>query len=162
MSKLTLSSLVPQSFDRQYFLVFKYVGYAGLGASLAINAYRTLKLLKLNIAVGGDSYEPLYGLSRELRIIAGKNILETLELFVLVEDDASFQIMSEEPSAFDSVLTESGAFPMLHRVSVAIWWFSESRNLDGMNVVMQSLKKDKFSRLLESKAVEFKFSTLDS
>ena len=137
----------------------KYVGLAGLGASLAINAYRTLKLLRLSIVVGGDSYEPLCGLSRELRFIAGKNILERLELFMMVEDDASFQIMSEEPSAFDSVLTESHAFPMLHRVEVAIWWYSESMDLNGMSPVMENLKKNKFSRLVESKAVEFNFNT---
>ena len=135
------------------------MGLAGLGASLAINAYRTLKLLRLSIVVGGDSYEPLCGLSRELRFIAGKNILERLELFMMVEDDASFQIMSEEPSAFDSVLTESHAFPMLHRVEVAIWWYSESMDLNGMSPVMENLKKNKFSRLVESKAVEFNFNT---
>ena len=139
--------------------MYKYVGLAGLGASLAINAYRTLKLLRLSIVVGGDSYEPLCGLSRELRFIAGKNILERLELFMMVEDDASFQIMSEEPSAFDSVLTESHAFPMLHRVEVAIWWYSESMDLNGMSPVMENLKKNKFSRLVESKAVEFNFNT---
>ena len=139
--------------------MYKYVGLAGLGASLAINAYRTLKLLRLSIVVGGDSYEPLCGLSRELRFIAGKNILERLELFMMVEDDASFQIMSEEPSAFDSVLTESHAFPMLHRVEVAIWWYSESMDLNGMSPVMVNLKKNKFSRLVESKAVEFNFNT---
>ena len=139
--------------------MYKYVGLVGLGASLAINAYRTLKLLRLSIVVGRDSYEPLCGLSRELRFIAGKNILEGLELFIMVEDDASFQIMSEEPSAFDSVLTESHAFPMLHRVEVAIWWYSESMGLDGMSPVMENLKKNKFSRLVESKAVEFNFNT---
>jgi hypothetical protein len=121
----------------------------------------TLKLLKLGITVCGDSYEPLCGLSRELRFIAGKNILEMLELFVMVEDNASFQIISEEPSAFDSVLTESGAFPMLHRVSVGIWWYSESLDLDGMNLVMENLKMDTFPRLTESKVVEFNLSTRD-
>ena len=82
-----------------------YNGLAGLGESLAINAYRTLKSLQLNIPIDEESYEPLYGLSCELRFIAGKNILETLELFMMVEDYASYQILAEEPSAFDSVLT---------------------------------------------------------
>ena len=134
------------------------MGLTGLGTALAINAYRTLKSLQLRIAitVDGDSYEPLCGLSRELRLIAGKNMLETLELFATVED-ASFQFISEEPSAFDSVLTESGAFPMLHQVSVGIWWYSESMEPEDRIVIMESLKKDKFPRLMESKAVEFIF-----
>jgi hypothetical protein len=93
------------------------VGLAGLGASLAINAYRTLKSLELSITVRvGDDYDPLCGLSRELRFIAGNNILEELELDVVVQADASCRTDSEDWSAFDSVLTESGAFPMLHRV----------------------------------------------
>ena len=144
--------------------MYKYVGLAGLGESLTINAYRTLKLLKLSIPVGRDSHEPLCGLSCELRFIARKNILESLELFMMAEDDASFQILAEEPSAFDSVLTESGAFPVLHRVSVAIWWYSDSRAMDrdGMKVSMESLRKDKFPRLIESKAVKFNFSTRDA
>ena len=136
----------------------KHVGLAGLGASLAINAYRTLKLLKLDFAVGGDSYDPLCSLSCELRFIAGRNILEMLELSVLVEDDASFQVMADNPSAFDSVLTESGAFPMLHRVSVEIWWYPKCMDLDSRTVAMGGLREDKFPRLVESKAVEFNFS----
>ena len=136
------------------------LGLAGLGACLAINAYQTLKSLYFNITVEEDDFDPLCDLSRELRFIAGKNILEMLELKLFVrleiediEDDASFQTVSEECSAFDSMLTESGAFPMLHQVSVAIWWeFNE------MNLVMESLKKDRFPRLVESKAVEFNFS----
>ena len=135
---------------------------AGLGASLAINAYRTLKLLKLSITVGEDTYGPLCGLSRELSFIVGKNFLELLELFVMVLDDASFQNMSEEPSAFDSVLTESGAFPTLHGVSVTIWWYPDFMDLDGMKRVMESFKKDKFPRLIESKAVEFNFNTREA
>ena len=65
------------------------VELAGLGASLAINAYRTLKLLALSITVVGDNYDPLCGLSRELRFIAENNILEELELDVVVQADAS-------------------------------------------------------------------------
>ena len=137
---------------------------AGLGACLAINAYRTLKSLYFDITVEEDDFDPLCDLSRELRFIAGKNILEMLELELFVrleiediEDNASFQTVSEEWSAFDSILTESGAFPMLHQVSVAIWW--ETMDLDEMNLFMETLKKDKFPRLVKSKAVEFNFSS---
>ena len=33
------------------------LGMAGLGASLAINAYRTLKLLEFGVTVLGDDYD---------------------------------------------------------------------------------------------------------
>ena len=131
------------------------VWLTGLGASLAINSYRTLKFLYLTITVEEDDCDPLCGLSRELRFITGNNILEELKLFVVIDDDASFKTESEDWSDFDSVLTESGAFPMLHRVSVHIAWCSEFMDL--VNLLIESLKEDRFPRLVESKAVEFNF-----
>ena len=133
--------------------------FAGLGASLAINAYRTLKLLALRIEVDFESdLDPLWELSCELRFIAGNNILEELKLDVDVRGDASCLTKSEDWFAFDSVLTESGAFPMLHRVSVKIWWYTGSEDPDDCEAMLESSKEDKFPRLLESKAVEFNFS----
>jgi hypothetical protein len=137
------------------------VELAGLGPSLAINAYRTLKLLALSITVVGDYYDPLCGLNRELRFIAGKNILEELELDMVVQADSPCRTESEDWSAFDSVLTGSGAFPMLRRVSVEIWWYSHGMDVDDMDAedgILESLKEGKFLRLVESKAVEFNFT----
>ena len=136
------------------------MGLAGLGASLAVNAYRTLKLLDFSITVVGDHYDPLCGLNHELGFIAGNNIVEGLKLDVVVQDDASCRTESDDWSAFDSVLTKSGAFPMLRRVSVGILWYSvfdEDEESGWQDHVLESLKEDKFPRLVESKAVEFKF-----
>ena len=130
------------------------LGLAGLGATFAINAYRTLKILNLSFPFIGDNGDPLCGLSRELRFITGKNIIEKLELYVIAGFDESFQTESENWFEFDSVLTESGAFPMLHRVSVEIWWYPAV----DPNPDMESLKEEKCPRLVESKAVEFNFS----
>jgi len=127
---------------------------AGLGASLAINAYRTLKLLELFITVVGDDYIPLCGLNRGLRVIAGNNILEWLELNLVVESEEFRPTDFGDWPTFDSLLTESGAFPMLHRVSVGILWHSTFRDL---REPMKSLRAFKFPRLVESKAVEFIF-----
>ena len=151
------------------------VWLTGLGASLAIDSYQTLRFLHVTIMVDEEENDcdPLCGLSRELRFITGNNILEELELFVVpvIDDDVSvsFKSESEDWSDFDSVLTESGAFPMLHRVSVQIAWcpelidlmnlLMESFKVDLMNFLIESLKKDKFPRLVESKAVEFNFRT---
>ena len=130
---------------------------AGLGASLAMNAYRMLKIQGLCLTVVGDDYDPLCGFHCELRFIAGNNILEVLELYLVVEDDTPCRTESEDWSAFDSVLTESDAFPMLHRVLVDISWGTEHRNMREQFTVLESLKEDKFPRLVESKEVEFKF-----
>jgi hypothetical protein len=128
------------------------LGLEGMGASLAINAYRTLKSLYFSIPLGVN-YDPFGDISRELRFIAGNNNLEKLELYVMIEEDASFPTESEDWSAFDSLLTESGAFPMLHRVLVEV-------DLDDPE--LESLKEDKFPRLVESKTVVFDFyATLD-
>jgi hypothetical protein len=113
--------------------------------------------LAFNIAVLGDDYDPLCGLSRELRFIAGNNILKELELDVMVKG-GSCRTDSEDWSAFDSVLTESGAFPMLHRVSVKIGWCIAHWELSRHEAILESLKEDKFPRLKESKAVKFNFS----
>ena len=130
---------------------------AGLGPSLAINAYRTLKLLTPSFTVGDDQ-DPLCGLSQVLTSIAGNNILEGLELKVICEEH-SLRTDSEDWSAFDTVLTESGAFPMLHRVSVVVWWYmADSRDLSELDAFMESMNEVKFPRLVESKAVEFRFS----
>ena len=133
------------------------VSLAGLGESLAINSYRTLKFLNLSITVVGDDCDPLCGLSSELRFITGNNILEELNLYVC-EDRAE----SEDWSAFDSVLTGACAFPILHRVSVEIYWLYGPwmDDLNARNLFMESYKKDKFPQLVESKAVEFNFRML--
>jgi hypothetical protein len=129
---------------------------AGLGSSLAINAYRTLKLLALGVVVLGYN-DPLCGLNRELRFIAGNNILEAFELYLMIDNEPEdCRTESEDWSAFDSVLTESDAFPMLHQVSVEIYWFSESVDVSEQEAVSKILE-DKFPRLVESKVVKFNF-----
>ena len=126
---------------------------AGLGATLAINAYRTLKALELRIAVVGD-YDPLCGLNRGLRVIAGNNILEEFGLHVEFSPDIRCRAYTEDWATFDSLLTESGAFPMLHLVLVGIWFQTIFLNI---NELRESLKQDKFPRLVESNEVDFIF-----
>ena len=132
---------------------------AGLGASLAINAYRTIKSLEFGVTVlVEDDHDLLCGFNRELKFIAGNNILEKLRLYLEIEDETAFKTESEDWSTLDSVLTESHAFPMLHQVSVEISWWSESMDISEREAMLESLKKDKFSRLMKSKAVKFDFS----
>ena len=124
---------------------------AGLGESLAINASRTLRSLRLNttstILLHDDYLDPLCGLSRELEFIAGNNILGGLQLELCFEDASSSYLTHFELwSAFDSMLTDSVAFPVLRRVSVELRWFSKYPNLSGSehDAILKSLKENKF------------------
>ena len=128
---------------------------AGLGANLAKYSYRTLKFLELYVTVVGDDHDPLCGLNGELRHIAGNNVLEELEPNVVVQQDVPCRTESDDWSAFDSVLTEPGAFPMLHRVLVEFWWNSARRDQSAVGTLFESLKEDRFPRLVESKVVKF-------
>jgi hypothetical protein len=132
------------------------VSLAGLGASLAINV-QTLKLLALSTVLR-DDHDPLCGLGRELRFIAWNNILEELRLDLMVQGIESCRPGSEDWSTFDSVVTEPGAFPILHRVSVQIWWNSFDADSNDDRGIWENFKEEKFPLLAESKAVEFNFS----
>ena len=135
--------------------MYEPVDLAGLGASLAINTHRTLETLEINIRVG-DDYDPLCGLNSELRFIAGNNILEGLGLDVAIPNSYSYPDDTEDWSVFDSVLTESGAFPRLHRVWLGISWHS-GRDLIEQDAMLEILTEDKFPRLVESKEIQFNF-----
>ena len=159
-----------QNFDRKkYFVVhFHPFELAGLGESLAISASRTLTSLELrttSIIVDNDHLDPLCGLSRELGFIAGNNILEVLRLDVWFTGASSYLTHFELWSAFDSMLTDSGAFPVLRRVSVDFGWFSRywSETAKDAILELERLKENKFfPRLVESEAVKFSFSTTDT
>jgi hypothetical protein len=138
------------------------VRLTGLVASLAINAYQTLKLLAHRTVIKVN-YDPLCELGRELRFIAGNNILEELELnlvvYALQTESEDWSVFDSDWSVFDSMLTESGAFPMLHRVSISLEIWRDFWNfVDVEDGIWKSLTEDKFPRLAESKAVEFNFS----
>ena len=72
----------------------------GVGRS---NAYRTLKSVIVGVTDLGDDHDPLCGLNRELKFLAGKNILEELELNVTVQvqEDASCRTDFVEWPTFD-------------------------------------------------------------
>ena len=137
---------------------------AGLGESLAINAYRTLTSLRLNtviVILENNYHDPLCGLSRELGFIAGNNILEELllDLSFIHEDSSSYLTQFELWSVFDSMLTDSSVFPVLRRVSVEFRWFSKYWSELDNDAILESLKENKFfPRLVESEAVKFNFS----
>ena len=146
--------------------MLRHFELAGLGESLAINAYRTLTSLRFSDILDIVHYDPSYGFNRELGFIAGNNILEELQL------DVGFKIASlgfkvassylthfEVWSAFDSMLTDSGAFPVLRQVSVKFRWYLSYWREPEKDAILEGLKENKlFPRLVESESVKFNFS----
>ncbi|KDR76681.1 hypothetical protein GALMADRAFT_139580 [Galerina marginata CBS 339.88] len=128
---------------------------SGLGTSLMVNAYRTLRSVALGITIFRYDSERLRGLSRELRYLSGNNILQVFELNVVI---APGRTETEEWDAIDWLLTEPGAFPMLHRVSIEIRWYSDGWEVREIDDILGRLTKERFLRLVESPVVEFNFS----
>ena len=106
-----------------------------------------------------DVDDPLCGISGEPGFITGNNILEELQLGVAIWANGASRTKTEDWPILDSLLTKSGAFPMLHRVSIEIWWYSVGRDRNKQDAILESLKEVKLPRLVESKAVEFNFSS---
>ncbi|KJA14245.1 hypothetical protein HYPSUDRAFT_208872 [Hypholoma sublateritium FD-334 SS-4] len=131
---------------------------AGLGSSLAINAYQTLKSVKLSLLVDGDHHDPLYGLPLELQQLSGNNVLEELKVDVLVSVDKPCPTDSDDWSDLDAVLTKQGAFPMLRRVTLNLLWSSCDRDEEEVEALLDSLTRDRFPRLLQNSAIHFLFN----
>lgn len=118
----------------------------------------------MTITVGllTDNYESLYGLKVELRQLAGKNVLEVLEVNVEVYAYSQFRA-SSGPWALglDRLLTNFGAFPALRRVAVG---FAPGRDMSrfrfpkpvrACNHYPWQLTEAQFPRLLASPAINF-------
>ncbi|PPQ73912.1 hypothetical protein CVT26_006660 [Gymnopilus dilepis] len=133
------------------------VTLAGLGASLKANSCWTLNSATFRIMVEGDDYDPLCGLSIELRTLSGINVLEELRLFIDVQTDAPCRTQSDDWADFDAVLTGPG-FSSLRRVSVEIEWASVGRNKLEVENALKSLTPERFPRLSQSVTIMFEFS----
>lgn len=130
----------------------------GLGSSLAVNAYQTLRSLTLSLDVDDEHYDPLCGLTLELQHFSGNNVLEELVVSVYVGLDRRCHTDSDDWSDLDVVLTHQGAFPMLHRVTVKLFWCSNYRQeWEVEDKCLRRVTQDQFPRLLKSPAVEFVF-----
>ncbi|KJA14244.1 hypothetical protein HYPSUDRAFT_72683 [Hypholoma sublateritium FD-334 SS-4] len=131
---------------------------AGLGSSLATNAYQTLKSVILYLNVDREHFDPLCGLTLALRQLSGHNVLEELDVSVLVETDEPCRTDSDDWSDLDTVLTDQSAFRMLRRVTVKLLWYSYQRDEVQVADLLHKLTADRFPRLLESSAVQFVFN----
>lgn len=110
--------------------------------------------------MGEEHYDPLCGLTLELRQLSGRNVLEELEVSVIVEQDEPCRTDSSDWSNLDTVLTGQGAFPMLHLVTVNLVWQSYHRSEAEVGEILHRLTQHQFPRLLENLAVQFKFDEM--
>ena len=73
----------------------------------------------------------------------------------MVPNILSYLTQFDDYSVFNSVLNESGAFPSCIEFSLRFGGIQNRAQSE--QAMVQSLKADKFLRLVESKAVEFNF-----
>ena len=76
---------------------------------------------------------------------------------MLVWADEPCRTDSDDWSDLDVVLTYPGAFPMLRQVAVNLFWYSYERDEEEVEHLLNKLTEDRFPRLLERSAVQFKF-----
>ncbi|KAF8968170.1 hypothetical protein BDZ97DRAFT_459281 [Flammula alnicola] len=94
---------------------FSFLGFAG---AIALSM-STLKKVILEILVNNEHVDPLPGLCNELEEIAGKNVLEDLEICVSVQANA-YSKTAEGLGRLDEVLGKSG-WSALKKVSLDIY-----------------------------------------
>ncbi|KJA21699.1 hypothetical protein HYPSUDRAFT_87915 [Hypholoma sublateritium FD-334 SS-4] len=138
----------------------------GLGAILATNAASTstLKSIFLHSNVGYMNKTALWGLDCALQDLAGKNILEEIELCikVCVEEGMHCTGSGDFPN-LDRVLTEPGAFPKLRRVAIEFHWnFYKHENEaeedeDPECFIPDKVTREQFVRLSSNVALDFSF-----
>ena len=118
---------------------------------------QTLKHIVVDVTVGGNDVDPLFGIPSELEIIRTKNIIETITIEILVETDADCR-RADDWGRLDQVLTTPGWFS-LKQVSLAIQIYSFFRR-DSDNELEEALRKlpeTQFPRLSSSNSISFDF-----
>ncbi|KAF8968041.1 hypothetical protein BDZ97DRAFT_1916270 [Flammula alnicola] len=141
-------TMIHLKFDEQ----FSFFGFAGMIAS-SIN---TLKKLRLETRIDDEHVDPLSGLCDELETMAGKNVLESLEICVNVELD-TYCKTGDEWGRLDKILGKSG-WSALKRVSldITIWSYARPED-DDLVRILGTLPQRQFPSLSSSKAIDFAF-----
>ena len=136
---------------------------ASLGPILAANDSSALKSIYLHSNVGFRNNPVLWGLDCALQDLAGKNVLEELELCIKVniEDDIDCTD-SGDLENLDRVLTEQGAFPKLRRVSIEFkWHYYMEDEADDPEYIVTNVTREDFPRLCSNQAFDFSFRESD-
>ncbi|KAF8968043.1 hypothetical protein BDZ97DRAFT_1800617 [Flammula alnicola] len=133
----------------------KQLSFFGLARTIA-PSINTLKKLILDIDIDSEHTDPLSGLCAELEEMAGKNVLEYLEICVDVALD-QYCKTGDEWGRLDKVLSKSG-WSALKRVSLDIMIGSLGRPEDDDLVwVLGTLPQRQFPILSSSKTIDFIF-----
>ncbi|KAF8968044.1 hypothetical protein BDZ97DRAFT_1916272 [Flammula alnicola] len=136
-------------------LHIRHLSFFGLARSIA-PSINTLKKLILHINVDSEHTDPLSGLCAELEEMAGRNVLEYLEICVDVEMDMYCKT-GDEWGMLDKVLSKSG-WSALKRVWLDVVVRSRRRRKDDYLVgVLGTLPQRQFPILSCSKTIDFIF-----
>lgn len=107
----------------------------------------------------------LWGLDSVLQDLAGRNVLEWIDLFIVITtEEGTHQFMDfGDLLSLDTILTEPGAFPKLRRVGIELRWDlyeledypedEEDEYVDNGRVTQEH-----FTRLCNCPGVAFSFS----
>ena len=115
----------------------------------------TLKHIVVEVDVGDDDIDPLFGIPSELEEMGAKNVIETVTIRIVVGADVDYRREGDDWGRLDEVLTAPGWFS-LKRVSLAI----ELGSIWGDNepeVALRNLHETQFRRLSSSNSILFDF-----
>ena len=130
---------------------------AGLGLNLAANPHPKLRSMTLSFGYGDRN---LYEINVELRQLAGRNVLEVLEVKGMVKEDTLFSVGPKDWAAdFDQMLTDVGSFSALRRVTVDLQSkcdqaFQETGSDIDIDNRVWSLTEAWFPKLTESTVID--------
>ncbi|KAF8908104.1 hypothetical protein CPB84DRAFT_1959299 [Gymnopilus junonius] len=126
-------------------------------ADLLRPSIQTLKHVRVGLHIDDVDIDPLGGIPAQLEDIRQneKNVLETLDIFVLVQTDSDCRT-GDDWGKLDEVLTKSG-WPSLKKVSLTIEIASFGRQGQTLDEALRKLPETQFARLSKSESIEFKF-----
>lgn len=128
---------------------------------LTSGSLRTLKTIQLSPLLETANEDPYLDLTKELEVIAGKNVLEQIILDINIETDSTCSTDPTKWAYLDNVLSSKDGFPFLHRVEVKItfWCYCEGDHEEFLRK-MWDIGRNKFPWLASAKQIEFKFDVI--
>jgi len=124
-------------------------------AEMILPSLQTLQHIHIHTIVTEDYDDPLGGLPTELAAIAGKNIIETISIDMLVQTDHSCKT-GDEWGALDRALTRRRSeWPKLESVSLTIEVANYSRKEGTLEDVLRKLPENQLMGLATSNDIKF-------
>ena len=119
----------------------------------------TLKHIVLNIHLNDNNDNPLFAILSEFEDLRTKNIIETVTIEILFQEDANCR-QGDDWGRLDEIFTTSGWFS-LKRVSLAVKISCYNINFIDLEVALRKLPETQFLRLSSSNSVSFDFEAIE-